>query len=150
MDHGRRIKMGMLAGTKKGNKLIGFDGTLYSKAKLVWLYHYGKLPEHKLGYRDGNTWNTTIENLYETDKPAGTRGRQKIRYNNASGVTGVHWWASRSLWKVEITIDGRTHLLGTFEDKTEAVLHRLAAEQCLGWSDAGPAYNYWLAEKILT
>ena len=48
-----------------------------------------------------------------------------------SGVMGVYWCKSRDTWFAQIDVKKRTSHLGYFDDFSEAVAHRYAAEQCL-------------------
>ncbi len=46
---------------------------------------------------------------------------------------------------VQVTVDDRDRCVGRHKDFTEAVAHRLAAEQALDWSgcdSSSPAYQY--------
>ena len=52
--------------------------------------------------------------------------RQK---NNSSGVIGVGWKKDVQKWRVRITIDGKSKLLGEFINKDDAIKVRLEAEQ---------------------
>ncbi len=48
-------------------------------------------------------------------------------------------------WRACIKLNGSTMHIGRFTDFSEAVLHRFAAEQCLGWEgcdSSSPAYQY--------
>lgn len=54
---------------------------------------------------------------------------QRISRRNKSGVTGVHWDKNRSQWLVNIAVARKTIHIGRFNDKTEAIAARKAAEQ---------------------
>lgn len=55
----------------KSNKVTAYGklqvktGKLYTRARLVWLYHYGEFPTYKLYYVNGNILDSRIDNLRE-------------------------------------------------------------------------------------
>lgn len=53
----------------------------------------------------------------------------KIYRNNTSGVKGVYWSKTRKKWTVQITLKGKTHTLGRFDKKEDAILVRKEAEK---------------------
>ena len=60
------------------------------------------------------------------------KGRKKNR-NNTSGVTGVHYDHNRGLWVAQIMFQRKTHLLGRFKRKSDAIRARKAGEEkCFG------------------
>ena len=56
------------------------------------------------------------------------KGRKKNR-NNTSGVTGVHYDHNRGLWVAQIMFQRKTHLLGRFKRKSDAIRARKAGEE---------------------
>lgn len=52
-----------------------------------------------------------------------------IRSNNTSGVTGVYWVKSRNEWLAIITKDNKTHNLGYYKNKEDAIKARKEAEE---------------------
>lgn len=57
-----------------------------------------------------------------------TLGKQ-VRKTNSSGAKGVHWDKSRSKWAAQITFQGKTHNLGRFANKQDAINAREEAEE---------------------
>lgn len=55
--------------------------------------------------------------------------------NNTSGYTGVYWRRDINKWWAKVTVDYDTFSLGVFNTKVEAICHRVAAEQCLGFKN---------------
>jgi len=53
----------------------------------------------------------------------------KLRSDNSTGATGVHWSFQRGKWQAEIQVRGKTHHLGFFEDIEDAVVARKAGEE---------------------
>jgi len=56
---------------------------------------------------------------------------KKLRTDNKSGVRGVFYIARRDKWRAEIRFQGKTHHLGIFRTKEEAVAARTEAESRL-------------------
>jgi len=148
------VRIGDVAGSicaTHGYCMIGIDGTVYRAHRLIWLWHYGYMPESELDHINRIRYNNRIENLREASRSCNLRntGNQK---NNKSGVKGVCKPKDRSKWLTQITASGKQYNLGRFDDFDEAVLHRLAAEQCLDWSScdsSSPAYKHALRNGLI-
>ena len=130
-----QIEAGTVAGTPLGTKgyiRITVDGKSYLCHRLIYLYHHGYLPENEVDHTDQDPTNNRIENLREVSKSCNLRN-SKVSARNTSGIKGVSWHKRIGKWLVRIT-NGEEIYLGYFDDFTEAVAHRLAAEQALDWS----------------
>lgn len=129
---------------KDGRRAIKVDYVSYLAYRLVWLWHNGYLPETGIDHIDRNNSNDRIENLREVSQTCNLRNTGNWS-NNKSGVKGVTFDPSKNQWLVRIWLAGRRKYLGLHNDFTEAVAHRLAAEQCLNWEtcdSSSPAYEY--------
>jgi hypothetical protein len=125
------------------------DGKYYFNHRLVFLFHYGYMPENMVDHIDRCKTNNRIDNLREASQSCNIRNAKQPR-NNTSGVKGIHWFKQHQKWAAYIDVGGSQKHLGIFIDFTEAVAHRLAAEQCLNWSDCdsnSPAYQYMKDKK---
>lgn len=105
----------------------------YKVHRLVWLYHKGYLPENQIDHINRVRHDNRIENLREVSASCNVRNSSTL-CNNNSGVKGVCFDKSRNKWVAFIHINKKMKSVGRFEDFTEAVAHRLAVEQCLGWN----------------
>lgn len=148
-----RVKVGAVAGRlrRDGYRQISVDGRLYFSHRLVFLYHRGYMPENDTDHIDRNPGNNRIENLREVSRSCNMRNA-KVRENNTSGVVGVSWFAMRRTWVAQLTAQDKYIRLGYFHDFTEAVAHRLAAEQCLNWEgchSSTTAYLYIKSKEML-
>lgn len=147
-----RVKVGDIAGTNsEGYILISVDGRFYRAHILAWLYEYGYLPEYELDHKDRVRHHNWIDNLREVTRQCNTRNTGN-RKNNSSGVKGVTWDNKNSRWKAQVMINGKTIYLGNHKGFTEAVCHRLAAEQAEGWEGCdrtSPAYQYVMKEVVI-
>lgn len=109
-------KTGKKAGTLHRTKYIqvGIDGKSYNAHRLMFMLHYGWVPE-VIDHIDGNRSNNKIENL----RPATwTQNLQnmKLRPNNKSGCKNVSWSSAKQKWAVQLSINGRQRNLGRFDD----------------------------------
>jgi hypothetical protein len=127
-------KAGEIAGGKhnKGYISIYVLGKCYLAHRLAWLYVYGYFPENSLDHINRKRNDNCICNLREASRQCNARN-SKIHYDNRSGFTGVV--RANGKWKASIAVDSEAKYLGTYSNIIEAALHRLAAEQCLGWGD---------------
>ena len=51
------------------------------------------------------------------------------RCNNTSGVPGVEWWTSKSVWRATICFKGKRRYLGSYHRFEDAVQARKRAEE---------------------
>ena len=129
---------------KKGYIAIKYQDKSYLANRLAWLYTYGYNPENFIDHINRNTSDNRIVNLRE----ATNQCNQRNSYNpvdNTSGIKGIYLYKRLNKWASRIVNNGNTIDLGTHHSFTEAVCHRLAAEQCLNWSGCdsnSPAYRY--------
>ncbi len=149
---GRKVK-GKVVGCINGQGYIQtrIKGKSFMVHRLVWLWHHGYLPENDMDHIDRDRSNNRIANLREASRQCNLRNSGN-RKDNTSGVKGVHWGSHNRKWVAAIMHDGKISHLGYFADFTEAVLTRLAAEQCFEWpkcDSATPAYLYAMENKLL-
>ena len=140
------VGVGDIAGsiTLDGYRAIGIDSKIHQAHRLVWLYCYGYMPEYGIDHIDRNPLNNRIENLREVSNQCNQRNTGNWN-TNKSGVKGVCWVMRENKWHAQIVVMGKQKNLGYYKDFNEAVLARLAAEQCLDWSNCdsnSPAYQY--------
>lgn len=125
------------------------DGRRRLNHRIIWLWHHGYTPEGMIDHRDQDHRNNRIDNLREVSRMCNMLNSKQ--QNSSSGVKGVYWRKDTRKWRAQVVYGTKAHL-GSFKDFTEAVCHRLAAEQCLNWGvcdDNSPAYQYvaaWRAE----
>jgi len=149
-----KAKSGDIAGSINyhGYIDIGVDGKKYRAHRLIFLWHHGYIPEGNLDHADRVRANNRIENLRESSHLCNTRntGNNKC---NSTGVRGIRTnksWGNK--WRVEIGLNRKICHLGYYKDFDEAVLTRLAAEQCLDWcgcNSTSPAYLYAVKNNLV-
>jgi len=134
-----------------GYRQIGIDREVYPSGRLAWLYMNGYFPEHEIDHKNRIKHDDRWKNLRHVSHQCNSRNRRNFK-NNTSGVKGVYWAKEKGKWYSQIKVHGKTFHIGYHSDKNEAVLHRLAAEQCLDWSDcdsSSPAYLYAVRNRLI-
>ena len=129
---------------KDGYIQIKIDNKNYFAQRLAWLDYYGYLPENELDHIDRIRHHNWIDNLREVSRQCNLRNTGNIS-TNTSGVKGISFHKNAHKWAASIKVNGKVNHLGYSTEFTEAVAHRLAAEQCLNWStcdSSSPAYQY--------
>jgi len=131
--------------------VIYVRGRQYQAHRLIWLYHHGYLPEPEIDHINRNRTDNRIENLRQVSVVCNQRNRGNPQ-NNCSGIKGVWQEKKSQIWRAGIRVNGKQCVLGSFQYKYEAVLARLAAEQCLNWEgcdSSSPAYRYAKKHKLI-
>lgn len=118
--------------TGDGRLSVGIDGALYAVSRVVWLWHTARWPREMLDHIDGDVTNNRLSNLRDVPHKINMRNRA-LGSNNNSGVFGVHWYPRDSKWYAEIGVDGASIHLGVFDDWSDAVIVRQAAERKYGF-----------------
>lgn len=136
------VQIGDIAGykNKRGYIYIGINGKIYRAHRLAWLYVHGYMPENGLDHRNRKPWDNRIKNLREVSQQCNMRNSKGIYKSNTSGVKGVYWYKRTNKWHAQMGIGYKNKkqivkYLGQFDNFLEAVCHRFAAEQCLGFRD---------------
>lgn len=138
--------IGSVAGglSSSGYVRIGINGIYYNAHELAFLYKEGYIPENIIDHidriKDHNWWS----NIRETSQQCNIRNTGNFAHNK-SGVKGICFYKKGNKWKSTIMINKKQLFLGYHEDFNEAVCHRLAAEQCVGWEgcdSSSPAFQY--------
>jgi len=126
---GRRIRVGDVAGSYDGRGYIHIQihKKTYRANRLAWLYVYGVWPKNQIDHINQIRDADWIANLREATIKENNKNKP-LRVDNASGFTGVYWYAPSEKWRVGIKVDGKQIHLGFFKDKSEAVSARKAAD----------------------
>ena len=99
---------------KDGYRRCEIDGISYGVHRLIWLYHKGYLPkeiDHINRIKDDNR----VENLREVTHSENLQN-VGIKSNNTSGVLGVSFDKVKGKYIARVTVAGKVHRLGTFDD----------------------------------
>ncbi len=145
-------KKGAIAGKveNRGYLRMAVDGKHYLNHRLVWLYHEGYFPEQGIDHINRDKTDNRITNLRAVSQACNTRNVGNST-KNRSGVKGVHFLAGRNKWVAQIRTGGANCAVKLCDSFAEAVAHRLAVEQALGWHtcDTLSPAAVWMAENIV-
>jgi hypothetical protein len=115
--------------TSTGYKGFKVNGKLVLEHRLVWLYHFGYMPE-LIDHINQNTADNRIENLR-----VATTGENlcnsKLSKRNKSGTKGITWAEDRQKWRVQIRHLGCKQCLGDFDQLKDAQLMIAAARPAI-------------------
>lgn len=132
-----RVPAGTIAGgihPHSGRRMIAFNGARYYAYRLIFAYHYGRWPLDELDHIDGDPGNDRIENLREVSHAENMKNR-KMTGATKTGVLGVQLYKPTGKWRAKIRVGGRCFYLGYFDDFSEAVAARQAAEVYHGFHE---------------
>jgi len=137
----------------KGYRRIKICGKLYFSSRLAFLYMDGYIPEYHVDHMNRIRNDDRWENLRHISPQCNIRNCGLLS-TNRTGIKGVYWNKKECKWKVFIYISGKYKHLGYFKEDEfeEAVLTRLAAEQCLGWSacdTSSTSYSYAITHNLI-
>lgn len=129
-----RTKLGQVAGgmSSDGYWSICVCNERHRAHRLAWLYVYGEFPKTDLDHVNRVKTDNRIKNLRESTKKINAINTN-LAENNKSSVKGIHFSKMHKKWNAQIKTNGKSRSLGFFNDFLEAVFHRFAAEQCLGF-----------------
>jgi hypothetical protein len=99
---------------------VQINGRRYQAHRLIWIYHYGKIPKLKqVDHKDRVRSNGRIGNLRLVTLIENRRNQSKLA-RNTSGMTGVSYSRRHKLWRARLC---RTHL-GWYKTFDEAAAVR--------------------------
>jgi hypothetical protein len=109
---------------KDGYFKINIEGKTYRWHRLVFNYFKGNIPDGVIDHKDNTIHNNKGDNLQIVSETFNKRKR-KIQSNNTTGCAGVSFEKSTNKYRPQISVNGRTIHLGSFnnlEDAYEAYL----------------------------
>lgn len=120
-------KKGNSAGSIRldGYKKVGISGKTYLIHRLIYMLHYGNMPDY-VDHINGNRADNRIENLRAATKSQNCQN-QKIPSNNKSGIKNVCWNKRLNKWCVQLKVKNKTLNIGYFKDLELAELVAIEA-----------------------
>lgn len=117
-----RVTVGMEAGarTPSGYVLISIDGERFGAHRLAVFYATGRLPSGEVDHLDGDPSNNRLANLREVSHQQNMQNERSARKQNACGFAGVSLCKRTGRYRADISIDGKSRLLGRFMTPQEA------------------------------
>jgi hypothetical protein len=117
-----RAVKGTVAGSKNSNNYyrIGINKTCYCLHRIIWIYHYGAIPEKmEIDHINNNPSDNRIENLRLATRLQNEYNKPKKGYRFEAGK-----------WRAKIKVDGKQKHLGMFDTEDDARLaYLIAAKQ---------------------
>lgn len=119
-------------GPKKGN-VVGFlvppknyrrvflDGKQYYAHRLAWLYVTGEWPHDQIDHINGVKTDNRWCNLRHVSAEKNQQNwREAMPWNKTSGLLGVCWHGKNQKWVAQISVKGRSRVVGYSDDPNEA------------------------------
>ena len=111
-----KISMGFPLGSKNKDGYLQFSiqRKKHYVHRLVFLYHYGFLPE-SVDHIDGDKSNNRIENLRAASLHQNNYN-VKTRKSSKSGFKNVNWNKKNNNWNVTLAANNKSMYFGAFDD----------------------------------
>lgn len=116
----------------KGYHVGAVFNHIYRAHRVIWAMETGAWPVGDIDHIDHNRTNNKIANLRDVSKSANSKN-QKPRGVTKSGVTGVYKNKDTGRWYAQISINGKSRNIGTFDTVKEAWAARQKKKSELGY-----------------
>lgn len=127
---------GKVAGARDsdGYLRIGICGRLYRSHRVAWALHYGYWPDNEIDHVSGDRSDNRIDKLRSVTAAVNNKNL-RLYSTNKTGVPGVGWYKARGKWRAKINDSGKVKHIDYFDDFSEAVKARKAAEMQLQYHE---------------
>lgn len=127
---GRRA--GTVAGGLRtlGYRTVNLLGFHYKEHRLAWFYVHGTWPSSQLDHVNGVRSDNRLSNLRECSQAENSQNHGTSRASK-TGVTGVRFLPRDSVYHASITVAGKAHHLGSFNELSAATSARVEAKSQL-------------------
>jgi hypothetical protein len=115
-----RSMAGTVAGclSDRGRYIVSVDYRRYKLHRVIWLWHFGQLPE-EIDHIDGNPSNNRIENMRAADRLSNMKNVKRPS-TNTTGFKGVRLHSQSKRWTAQIVADRKHRYLGSFDTPEDA------------------------------
>lgn len=108
-------------------------GMLERSHRVIIAIHEGRWPAEEVDHINGDRTDNRILNLRVATRSENASNVRR-RSDNTSGHMGITYWPTRDKWNARITVRGKTHSLGYYSNKSDAIAARKEAEVRHGFS----------------
>jgi hypothetical protein len=115
---GRFARPGVIAGNRKRYVMVSIDCKTYAVHRVIWLLHYGHLPD-EIDHVNQDKTDNRLENLRVCSRSENT-GNVGLRSTNTSGHRGVWFVEHCGRWRASIKENGKSRHLGYFDTIEDA------------------------------
>lgn len=105
----------------------GIFNKMYRAHRVIWAMETGAWPVDQIDHINHDKTDNRIKNLRVVTNQENTKN-QAMNSNNTSGHNGVCWAKRNNKWQAMIGVDGIRKYLGLFDDISDAIAVRAAAE----------------------
>ncbi|WP_423197864.1 hypothetical protein DFLDMN_001502 [Cupriavidus sp. H19C3] len=112
---------------KDGYVVIILNYQSYLAHRLAWMHANGPLNGLDIDHINGSPTDNRLANLRLVSAQENQRNL-KMPVTNRSGVNGVSWSDRYGKWVAQISVGGRSRLIGRYRDMADAVNARKQAE----------------------
>lgn len=119
-------------GLRKGYKVIGWNGKVFTASRVAWALYYGEWPPHEVDHISRDPSDDRIANLRLATSGENKRNRG-VRKDSGTGVKGVRLHKPTGRYQARIRHMGREFHLGLFDEIDKAAeAYRVAAVKLHG------------------
>lgn len=125
----QNAKKGDVVGTiSNGYLYTSIDNKKYPVHRLIWLYHYGYLPENDIDHINRSRSDNRIENLRHVSRSCNLRN-SPARESSKCGIRGVYYCNNAKKWIAQISINKKMVHIGCYSSIICAAKARNEMEQ---------------------
>lgn len=128
--------IGKVAGTTRPYKdgtfyhVINFQRQFILAHRVAWFLHHGEWPDGFIDHINGDKLDNRIANLRVVTKSENCHN-VGLRKTNTTGLTGIVFDERKKKWRARISVSGKRHSLGYFDDKESAAQAYIDASQTM-------------------
>lgn len=120
---GKKVSEGGVVGCKKkdsGYVIFFLFGKAYRAHRAILAMHFGEDSDLDVDHINGDRADNRISNLRFVSNSVNMQNQRKATARSKTGILGVCPQKNMQRFSAQITVDGRTKHLGTFETTEEA------------------------------